>query len=63
MRHAFLIAVVSIAGYIALQLSNKNERKRFASLVTRHGLRLGLLLLILALMLALAVQLPATSLI
>ena len=63
MKHAFLLIVVCIAGYIAWQFMDKSERKRASVLFTKHGIRLGLLLLVIALLLALAVQLPATNLI
>ena len=63
MKHMLLILVVSIAGYAAWVLSDKRERTLAVRHITKHGFRLGFIVLILLMLLLAATQLPSTSII
>lgn len=63
MRHLLLILVLLVGGYVAWSVSNKSERNAASRFITRHGLRLGFLVLVVLLLLAAAANLPSTQLI
>lgn len=62
MKHASLLIVLAVAGYLMYQLANPKERKLGIRLLTRHGLRLLVLLIVVFLLLAAAVQHPSIQL-
>lgn len=62
MKHLLFLIVAVVIGYgLWTSISAKERRSAMAS-ITRHGLRLGALILLLLLMVAAAVYLPASSL-
>ena len=63
MKHLLIVLVFVVAGYAAWVLADKRERMVAMRHITRHGLRLGFILLILVLLLLAATQLPSTSII
>ncbi len=63
MKHLLLILVVVVAGYAAWVLADKRERMVAMRHITKHGFRLGFIVLILLMLLLAATQLPSTSII
>lgn len=63
MKHLLLILVVLVIGYAAWVLADKRERTVAVRQITKHGFRLGFIVLILLLLLLAATQLPSTSII
>jgi hypothetical protein len=63
MKHLLLVLVIVIAGYAAWALADKRERTVAVRHITRHGFRLGFIVLILVLLLLAATQIPSTSII
>jgi preprotein translocase subunit YajC len=63
MKHLLLILTFVVFGYFAYQASDRRQRKEATSLITKHGLRLGAVVLLILLLLWAATQLPSTSLI
>jgi hypothetical protein len=63
MRHLLLVLVLTVVGYAFWVLSDKRERAIAVRHITRHGLRLGFIVLILVLLLLAATQMPSTSII
>jgi len=63
MKHLLLVLVFVVAAYAAWTLADKSERNVAVRLITRHGFRLGFIVLILVLLLLAATQLPSTSII
>jgi hypothetical protein len=63
MKHLLLVLVIVIAGYAAWSLADKRERMVAMRHITRHGFRLGFIVLILVLLLLAATQIPSTSII
>lgn len=63
MKHAFLLLIAAVAGYVGWQVANPVERRHASRFITRHGLRFLALLALLALLLAAAAYLPSSSLI
>lgn len=61
MKHLLLVIVLLVGYYAAWQITNPLERRRGLRLITRHGLRLGALLLIALALVALAYFLPSTN--
>lgn len=61
MKHLLLVIVALVVIYAGWQLSNPLERRRGLRLITRHGLRLGALLLAALALVALAYFLPSTN--
>lgn len=61
MRHFFLLIIVALAGYFAWQAADKRERKKAASIITKHGLRIAGILLVAFVLLAVAVNFPASA--
>lgn len=61
MRHLLLLIVLLAAGYGVWQFLDPKERGQAARLITRHGLRLGALVLVLLALVALAYYLPSTN--
>lgn len=63
MKHLLLILVVVVAGYAAWVLADKRERSIAVRHITKHGFRLGFIVLVLLILLFAATQLPSTSII
>jgi hypothetical protein len=63
MKHLLLILVVVVAGYAAWVLADKRERSVAVRHITKHGFRLGFIVLVLLILLFAATQLPSTSII
>lgn len=63
MKHLLLVLVASVGIYAAWVLSDKATRDSTMREVTRHGIRLGFIVIVLLLLLFAAVQLPSTSLV
>lgn len=61
MKHLLLLIALLAAGYGVWQFLDPAERAQAARLVTRHGLRLGALVLVLLALAALAYYLPSTN--
>jgi uncharacterized membrane protein YdjX (TVP38/TMEM64 family) len=61
-KHLLLLIVLLVLGYGAWQFFDHKERSQAARLVTRHGLRLGALVLVLLALVASAYYLPSTNL-
>lgn len=62
MKHMLLILVLLVCAYVAWTISDKRERAMAAKFATKHGLRLGLILLVVLLLVAAATNLPSTLL-
>jgi uncharacterized membrane protein YdjX (TVP38/TMEM64 family) len=60
-KHLLLLIVLLAAGYGVWQLLDPQERNQAARLITRHGLRLGALVLVVLVLVALAYHLPSTN--
>ena len=60
MKHLLVILFMVVLGYALWATTDKPARKSALQLITRHGLRLGGLVLIVLLLLAAAVNLPAS---
>lgn len=63
MKHLLLLLFVSVAVYAAWVLSDKTARNTAMREITRHGIRIGFIVIILLLLVLAAVHLPSTSLI
>lgn len=63
MRHFLLLLVVVIVGYAAWNLADRAERTIALRGLTRHGIRLGAVILVLLALLLIATQLSSTSII
>lgn len=61
MKHLFLILVWVVAGYAAWTLSDKYARRAAVQQITRHGLRLGAMVIVVLLFVVAAVHLQATK--
>ena len=62
MKHLLFLIIVTVVGYALWSTTDTKERNSAMSAITRHGLRLGALILLLLLLVAAAVYLPASSL-
>lgn len=62
MRFALLLIVVAVLVYVIWQVAPTAERRSAMRLVTKHGLRLGAIVLGILLLLMLSVYLPSTNL-
>lgn len=62
MKHLLLILVLLVFAYVAWTISDKSERKSASRFITKHGLRLGFLVLVVLLLVVAAVNLPSTPL-
>jgi hypothetical protein len=60
-KHLLLLLVVVAVGYGAWNLASPIERRHGLRLITRHGIRLGSLVLLALALLAAAYYLPATG--
>lgn len=63
MKHLLLALVVSVVGYAAWVLADKRERTIAVRHITRHGFRIGFIVLVLLFLLLAATQIPSTSII
>lgn len=61
MKHLLLVVVVLVVIYSLWSAADPTERRRGARLITRHGLRLGALLVVVLALLALAYYIPSTN--
>jgi hypothetical protein len=61
MKHLLLLVVLLVAGYGTWHIISPLERRHGLRLITRHGLRLGALVLLLLALVALAYHLPSTN--
>lgn len=62
MKHLFLLLVLIVVGYAAWTMSDKYARRAAMQGITRHGLRLGALILVALLLVAAATKLTSTPL-
>ena len=62
MKHLLLLIVLVVAGYALWMSMAAKVRQSTMIEITRHGLRLGALILLLLLLVAAAVYLPASNL-
>lgn len=63
MKHLLLLLIASVGIYALWVLSDKATRKSTMREVTRHGIRLGFIVIVLLLLLLAAVHLPSTPLV
>lgn len=63
MRHALILLVFVLTGYAIYQIADRKELKQATRLITRHALRIALIVFALALLLAAAAYFPASNLI
>lgn len=62
MKHLLLIIVALVLGYALWTMSDRPARKAASQFVTRHGIRLGFLVLVVLLLVVAAANLPSTQL-
>lgn len=63
MKHLLLLLFLSVAVYAAWVLSDKTARETAMREITRHGIRIGFIVVVLLLLVFAAANLPSTSLI
>lgn len=63
MRAALLLICLAVLGYIAWSMADPVQRRSASRFVTRHGIRIGGIVLLILLLLAAAAHLPATTII
>lgn len=63
MKHLLLLLVLVVSGYAIFQIADPVQRRVAIRAITKHGLRIGAIVLILLLLLWAAAILPSTSLI
>lgn len=61
MKHLLFAVAVLAVGYVLWHIADPTERREGVRFLTRHGLRLGALLLLLLVIVALAYHLPSTN--
>jgi hypothetical protein len=63
MKHLFILFIAALFGYFTWQLMDPVERANARGLLTKHGLRIGAILIVLAIAIYVATILPSTPLI
>ena len=63
MKHLLLILILLVAGYTFWNLSDAKTRKESSRFITKHGFRLGFMVLVVLLLLYAAAFLPSTQII
>ena len=62
MKHLLLILALLVVGYVFWTMADTFERKTASRFITRHGLRLGAIVLLVLLFVVAAAKLPSTQL-
>ena len=62
MKHLVLLLVLAVAGYSIWSVSSRRQRVEASRRATRHGLKLGLIVLILLALLVIAYFIPSIQL-